>query len=379
MSESDLISSEFPVKKELIYLAHAAVSPLPESVAEKIREYASEYSRISSTRFLNYWLPMIDETRKLAAELLNCSPSEIALGRSTTWGLILASLELPFRAGDEILIHKQEFPANIYPWLPLENRGVKVKMIESSSFCFTAADFEKHLSRNTKAVSVSTVQYLSGYRADLEEISRFCHENDLFLILDAIQSLGAFHLDTSVIRADFISADAHKWLLGPEGISILYISGKTIPQLNGNYRGWLGVDDPMDFKSCPMPPCQGARRYEEGALNIAGIAALNASLKLVLSTGIKRISELIIRNSLYLIRELESAGYEIVTPHSKKNQISGIVCFRPHSCAETLVKKLEERKIIVNSRNNLVRISPHFYNDLSELEQFIIQLKLTDT
>ncbi|MFH1729057.1 MAG: aminotransferase class V-fold PLP-dependent enzyme [Pseudomonadota bacterium] len=368
-----LIRNEFPLKKNIIYLANAEVAPLPLSSANAIAEYAKDYSNFGHKAYYNKYEKLIDDTRVEAAKLLDCSEDEIAFGKNTTWGIILASMLLPLKKDDEIIIPHKEFPANYYPWLPLRNKGIKIKFIRSRDFGIAPEDIIDNITKKTKLITQSLVDYFTGYRQDFKKLSKVCKEKDIHLVLDAIQGIGAIPFSCKKNHISFLSADAHKWMMGPEGISLLYINKKVIPKLNQDYYGWLNLEDPFDFLKRNKELVKTASRVEEGSHNMLGIAGLNKSLKLINEVGIDEIWESIFKLTEILIIELKKLGYYVVT-RKQKNSRAGIISFKPTKNATLIQKHFETKKIYINQRNGYLRISPHFYNDKDEIKNFIDEL-----
>ncbi|MDD5091694.1 MAG: aminotransferase class V-fold PLP-dependent enzyme [Candidatus Wallbacteria bacterium] len=373
-----LIAHEFPVKRNFIYLMNAAVAPLPLRSSQAVCDYAFEFTNCGNLREQDYWLPLLAKTRELAAGLLDCSPECIAFGKNTTWGLILASLLLPVESGEEVITPADEFPANYYPWLPLVDRGIRIIHVPQQNHRIPLSAISASFSDKTRLVTHSTVQYFSGFQQDLAGLAQLCLDRKTFLVLDGIQSLGAIPFSVKSARPSMLSADAHKWLLGPEGVSLLYVSPETIPLLRNDYRGWTGIADPMNFNERPQDSLPHAGRFEEGAIGRAGIAAFHESLSLLLEVGIDTVRERILGLTGYLIQELSRRSYHVLSPHSSTDERSGIVTFEPKHDAKALNFEFRKRKILISARNGCLRISPHFYNDTGEINVFLENLDALD-
>lgn len=367
MDELYLFRREFPVIARWYYFNHAAVSPLPTRARERMEKHLEEANLDGAVNWRK-WEEMVEKTRALAAKLLNASSSEIAFVKNTSEGLNFVAQGIDWEEGDNIVVPRMEFPANRYPWMNLEDKGVEVRFLPGERI--TVDDIARAIDPRTRLVAISFVQYQNGFRAPLAEISKLCREKGILLAVDAIQGLGALKLDLSETPIDFLSADAHKWLLGPEGIGIFYCAKRALDKIKVRLVGWMSVEDYFNFSSFEMKLHNNARRFECGTPNRVGIAGLSASLEILLEAGIERIEKKIIRLTDWLVAELMERGYQVVSPRGEGEK-SGIVSFKsPKHRSEEIVSLLFEHKVVVSGRGGVVRVSPHFYNtenDLSEL------------
>ena len=361
----------------LVYLNHAAVSPLPLDCVALMQQYLEELSRRGALHYPGQPLGMLQRLRTLGARLLGTAPDRIFAVRSTTQGLGIAATGLPVKEGDNVVLVEQEFPANIRPWLPLRRRGVEVRMVPQVQGRVLLEDLALAVDQRTAALSISFVQFLSGFRLDPAPVAELCRRHDALFVVDGIQGAGVFPLAVESAGIDFLSADSHKWLLGPEGVGIGYASPRAVNRIQPVLEGWLSVERPFDFFDLDQPMKHTAARYEEGALNMAGIHGLVGSLELILSFGVEELGQRVLALTDKLAEDLGRQGWRILSPRDHQGEKSGIL-LAAHEAVEdyeALCGELRQRGIVVSSRGQALRISPHGYNTEAELERVAGELK----
>jgi selenocysteine lyase/cysteine desulfurase len=365
-------SAEFPQENDLYYLNHAAVAPWPKSTSDAIKSFAETNVHRGATDYLE-WLETERQLRKYAAELLGgVSTSEIALLKSTSEALSIIAYGLDWKPGDEIIITDQEFPSNRIVWESLSQFGVNVvlaKLPEPQSE-FTAEDITNILkdciTKNTRLISISSVQYASGIRCDLMGISALCRDHDLLFCVDAIQSLGAIQFDQNKVQADFVVADGHKWMMGPEGLAVCYIKQAHLTKLRLHEFGWHMVKNRGQYDKTDWVPAEDATRFECGSPNMLGVQALHASLSLISNIGMAHIETKLIENMTFLIEKLVETGrVDILSPVSEALR-GGILTFKLNGDLSNvdhavLYRRLMSRNVICANRGGGIRFSPHFY------------------
>lgn len=374
------VSHEFPLEPGLIYLNHAAVSPWPARTAAAVTRFATE-NRDSGARHYPRWVEVETRLRERLQRLIGARGSdEIALLKNTSEGLSVIAHGLDWKPGDKVVIPRQEFPSNRIVWESLARYGVQVQMID-----LYAQDDNDHdpeatliaaLDERTRLLSVSSVQYDTGLRLDLTRLGRACETAEVLFCVDAIQSLGALPLNVREIRADFVVADGHKWLLGPEGLALFYCRREVREQLNLHQYGWHMVEHMGDFDRSDWQPAASGRRFECGSPNMLGVHGLEASLSLLEDVGLEFIALNILKNTSYLIEYIESIPekYTLITARDEARH-AGIVSFRP-ICEEVLAlhQRLQAQGVVCAVRSGAVRLSPHFYTPHDRLDQILAML-----
>ena len=358
----------FPACQERVYLNHAGVSPCSTRVVEAVEGWMRELAR-HGVQSDSTWEDDLETVRAKAARLLGAGPDEITFVRSTSHGLGLVAEGLDWRAGDELICSPAlEYPSNVYPWTRLGDRGVVVRELDPTASGVRAEDVEALLSDRCRVVAVSSVQFASGHRTDLEALSGLCRERSVHLVVDAIQSLGAFPLDVSKTPVASVSACSHKWLLGILGAGICYIDRRLAPTLRPPLVGWRSTRDRWAFDGTRFELLDDATRFEEGTLPFALLAGLGAALDLLAEIGIASIAEHITDLLDRLEDRLVALGCSVTPP---RDQRAGILLFAAPEGIDTAVlyERLDAQGFATALRRGRIRVSPHLYNTAGEMDQ----------
>lgn len=365
---------EMPIAKRWAYFDHAAVAPISRPARKAIETYADE-SVTDGTLMWPKWAKRREKLRSLTAKMLGASQDEIALTWSTTAGVNFVAEGFPWREGDNVVTLEDEYPANQYPWLHLADRGVETRRVKVVD---RLPDFDKiaaAVDRRTRILTISWVGFANGYRHDLDRLAALAHDNGALLFVDGIQAMGVFPLDVSRTPIDFLSADGHKWMLGPEGAGIFYIRREHLDLLRPVGVGWNSVVAPMEFSKIDLTIRPAASRYEGGTSNMVGFLGLGASLQLLREYGPEAIGRRIIETTNYACERLASIGAEITSPRIPGHE-SGIVLFTfPGRDPVELRKHCIEQGVVVSCRAGNLRISVHAYNNEEDVERLIEALK----
>lgn len=368
--------SQFPIlENPAPYFNHAAVGPWPRATAEAARAFADENMREGSTHYLE-WLKREERLRRNLARLAGAaSPDDIALLKNTTEGICLVAFGLEWQAGQNVVLPAGEFPSNRLPWLALADRGVKAREVDIRATGDAEQALIDAMDRDTRLLAISSVQWTDGFRLDIERLGRACRDRGVLFFVDAIQQLGALPLDIEAAHIDFLAADAHKWLLGPEGIAVFYCREERRPELKLQQHGWHMVDRFWDFDRDQWEPSSTALRFEAGTPNSIGQAALDASVTLFLEHGMETVGRRVLDNTDRLVRELQRfAGIRLRSPTAPHRR-SGIVAFVHESTdANEIYRGLQSEGVSCAMRGGAVRLSPHFYQGEKELEAFFERL-----
>src|SRR5579883_989697 len=360
---------QFPVRRNLIYLNHAAVAPLCRPAAEAMQRLAEDCMRFGSLHY-DEWLDAYDGLRRAAARLIHADAAEIALMKNTSEGIATVAMGLDWKPGDRIVAFREEFPANYYPWKRLEEKGVAVTWLSVHD----SLEVIDRAAKGARLLSISFVQFLSGYRAPIQAIGEICRRNRVIYIVDAIQGLGAFPLDVQACCIDALAADGHKWMLGPEGCAILYISKELQDHVEPVEFGWTNVAGYNDYGSRDMALRPDAGRYEPGTLNTIGCFGLRASIEFLLEVGVGEIAPVVQNLGDRIAAGVQALGYEVMGRRLPETG-SGIVSFRkPGVPVAEVVKVLRENKVSAAARAGWVRTSPHFYISPGEIDRFLAAL-----
>ncbi|HLH57302.1 MAG TPA: aminotransferase class V-fold PLP-dependent enzyme [Verrucomicrobiae bacterium] len=377
LSNEELRRYEFPVVQDQIYLAHGGDCPLPRRVAEAVALYARQATNGDQEKFV--YPKILSDGRKAGAELLGCKPEEIAFVGPTSLALSFFASGLKFRRGDNILIYFDDYPSNVYPWMALADQGVEVRLMNTRSLGFIRPkDVVGQIDENTRLVALASCHFISGFRIEADAIGTFLRERNVLFCLDAIQTVGAFPLDTSVV--DLLAADAHKWLLGPCGAGIMYVKEAVQEKLAPPIYGWHNVRCPEFVAQEQIVLRSGAARYEAGTHNLLGVVGLVAAMQLILEIGVQSISSELLRKRSWLVPAIQSRGYEVLQADAPPQNCSGITSFyHKDRDVSPLHQKLTEARVSTSLRTDrkgqkYIRLSPHFYNTDEELKRVIEML-----
>ncbi len=365
--KTDTHRSWFPVTRDYIFLNHAAASPVSLKVVKAVTDFYKESANQASKEYFN-WIKQVEAVRKSAASVINADSDEIAFTGNTSAGISIIASGFNWKEKDEVIIPVPDFPSNVYPWLNLKEKGVQVKFVQRQSGCINLKDIEKKITPKTRMIALSSVDYLSGFAANLPELGNFCKKKGIFLFVDAIQSLGVIPLDVKECGIHFLSAGGHKWLTGPMGIGILFISRQVNELLTPFSLGWKSVINEEDF-NIDFTLKKNALQFEPGTMNISGIFGLGAALNLLKEVGIPNIYYKVLRLNDIFRKHLDERGLHIISPASRENR-SGILSFKPRNDPVKCYNFLISKKIMLSLRNGNIRISLHFYNNEDDIAAF---------
>lgn len=365
----------FPITERLVYLNHAAVSPIPTST---IAATEAQLRDVCLNGSLNYrsWLSVKEQARQLLAKLLGARSEQVAFMRNTSDALSTVANGLKWKSGDNVVTFRHEFPSNIYPWLRLRDEyGVEVRMCEEREGRVDSDDLCNLIDDRTRVVAISQVQYASGFRADLDRIAEVVRRNDALLVVDVIQGLGVIPTDVESERIDAAAGAGHKWLLTPEGVGYLYLSDRARERIQPTLVGWVSVQNPDDYDNFEQPWNRGTLAWETGTASSALIHGLKASLDLLTTIGTQNIWDYLEQLTDYLCERLPSNNYQILSSRERR-QKSQIVCIehRHGLSPMEIYRRLAEKHVITAPRGNRLRIAPHFYNTTEDIDHLITAL-----
>jgi selenocysteine lyase/cysteine desulfurase len=369
--------SHFPILSRWDFFNHAGVSPLSGVAAEAMRAYAQQAE--TDVYLGTNWYVDVEKLRILAAGVINAHRDEIAFIKNTSEGISIVAMGIDWQWGDVIVTTSVEYPANVYPWMEVaRSRGVKLVQVaeqdDRDSRRGVPVDDILQAAHNPKCrlVALSHVEFASGQRHDLELIGRYCRQHEKLLCVDAIQSMGVLPVDVQAMNIDFLAADGHKWMMGPEGAGIFYCRRELLERTRPLMIGWMNVVNAMEYGDYDYTLKPDAGRFECGTYNIPGLLGLKASLELLHRLGTDAIGARLKELDDRLIAGLILKGYHIVSPRHHE-QWSGIVSFTsPKHEHEQIVKALrKEKKIEIALREGRLRASPHFYNTEQQIDRLI--------
>lgn len=362
---------EFPVTETCAYLNHAGMAGPPRRSVERLKALADTVSRSGDRRWLERNAE-VERVRGLAARLLGArDPREVTFVENTSTGLSMIAEGFDWRPGDNVVSADLEFPSNVYPWMVLAGRGVEYRTVPERDGRIDPHELLSQIDERTRMLVLSSVQYASGFRSDLVRLGEACRERDVLFVVDVIQSLGALRQDVEAERIDVCAAAAHKWLLGPEGIGVLYISDRVIDRFRPVRSGWRSMRESFQWTEFKIDWNEGAKRMESGTLNVYGIVALGGSLEVLLEAGPNATERRILALADRAAEGLAALGFDVISSR-RPGETSGIVsAIHPRHTAGSLVHKLADRDVVVAARAGRFRVSPHFYNTEEEVDRML--------
>lgn len=372
-SPPPLPRDQFPVVEHRLSLNHAAVGPLPTVAVEAMTAVAHDFATIGSDAF-EIWEDLPDRARTLGGRLLGVPADDVALVKNTTEGLSFVASGLTWSPGDRVLVPDREFPSTLYPWLALRDQGVVVDLVEprGDGWALPLEAFAERLAEAPiRLVCTSWVQFGRGWRTDVAALASLCHEHGALLVVDVIQGAGVLPCDLAAWGVDAAAADGHKWMLGPEGVGLLYVEPALRDQLRVLEPGWASVPWRMEWDNLAFELDPTARRFEGGTPNTAGMAALAASTELLLDAGIEQVEAHVLELLAHAAAGLTELGATLLRSDDPAGR-AGILTFSlPDHDAEALAAALGERGVLCSPRAGGVRISPHGYNDVDDVDRLV--------
>ena len=366
---------QFPVTERYRYFDHAGVSPIPTVAADATRWWIDrtltkgkvDYDELEARQ---------ESARHTAAALMGVSAHDVAFIKNTTEGLGFVAAGLDWRDGDRVVIPDLEFPSALYPFLALEDRGVKVDRVApvGDARALPLHEFERVITSGPppKLVVVSWVQFARGWRTDVAGLARLAHDAGALFCLDAIQGVGLLQAAFGEWGVDFAMAGAHKWMLGPEGIGVLYVAEPARARLRPTEPGWASMAHDADYDDLTVVWHDSARRYEGGTSNNAGTAAFDASLQLINTAGVANIWQHVDALCDHLVAALAEVPRATELSDRTAGGRSGIVSIRTEGLApEELARILNAQNFVCSARGGGVRIAPHGYNTVEEIDALV--------
>jgi cysteine desulfurase/selenocysteine lyase len=366
MDWDEIRRAEFPVTERWAYFDHAAVAPLPRRSRDRLVEWGDDQVANGVVHWLA-WEAKLNTLRDRLATLIGASTDEVAFISSTTHGIGLIAEGFPWSVGDNVVTSAEEYPSNIYPWLNLASRGVTLRIVPSRDGRIAIDDLAAAMDAKTRVLTISHVEFASGFRNDLDGLGQLCRDRGVALFVDAIQGLGPLTIDVAKTPIDFLCADGHKWLLGPEGAGFLYIRRHWIDRLRPIGVGWHSVVGSYNSPTIEMNFKPNAQRWEGGSFTMPGLQAFGASVELLMEIGPARVSARILERA-ETIREIAGRTGWRVFGSTRPDDVSGIVALESDDVdPNAFARRLRDRGIALACRRGRVRISPHIYNNADDL------------
>ena len=366
----DRFRSQMPITEKWAYFDHAAVAPITRNAQKALRDWADQ-ATLGAMQGWAAWRKQSEEVRKLGATLLGARTEEVAFVHNTTEGINFVVEGFPWKEGDNVVTLSGEFPTNYIPWRELKSKGVELRVVPTDRGRVSLSEIEEAFDDRTRLLTLSWVNYISGWRHDLKPISDMVHRRGAYLMVDAIQGLGVMSLDVEQLDIDFLAADGHKWLLGPEGAGFFYLKEELLNLLRPVMTGWNSVEEEFNFDNLEQRIKQEASRYEGGTANHGLISALGESVKLLLDIGVDQIEQRMLALNERIRSRLEPLGGEVLGARKFENR-SGIISvrFEGHDPAG-IQQACRAQGVLINARGGANRISPHIYTNNDDIDRLV--------
>jgi len=362
------IRNLFPyLKTGQIYFNHASIGALPLPVVERLNNHLAVRSEGEIANFDTMMQYSINGKAKIA-KLINAKPERVSWCENVSHAISILAQGLDWKPGDRIILNDMEFPSNVYPFMVLKEQGVEIDFAKSHNGMVDVAEIEKLVTPRTKLISISMVQFISGYRADVEALGALCKSKGIIYCVDIIQAAGNVQIDVEKMQADFVAGGTHKWLLGMQALGYFFLTEELQSKLKSKLVGWTSVVDPWNMLDYNLTLLPTAERYQTGTWNDMGMAAIDASLEIFFGYGIENVAKNCLGNTRYFLNKLSEAGIEtILNKDLDEKHLSGIVTIKVEN-PKRVFMLLEKNNIKCSLREGVIRFSPHFYNIHDEID-----------
>ena len=360
----------FAAVRSFTYLNTAAIGPLPN---QTVRAVASQLEDVAAngSGSLCKWFETRDRVRGLVASMLGVEPEDIGFTRNTSDGLCAVASGIAWAPGDNIVSFENEFPANYYPWKKLrDEEGVELRLCPEREGGMDLDELCGLIDERTRLVTLSAVQYSTGYRLDLERVGRATRDAGSLFAVDMIQAFGAVPLDLKASKVDIAAGGSYKWLCAPQGCGVLYLGERARQAVRPTSYSWMGVGDPWNFEKREQQCRSDTAAWETGMIGFSLLYGLEQSLTLLSSIGIGKIARYLRELTDLFCEIIPLDRYSIVSPRSPAER-SQIICIEPKNGMDAIAvaNSLRSKNIIVSARGRRVRVAPHFFNDLTDIER----------
>lgn len=359
-----------PVRKGRIFLNHAGVSPLSDRAAQAMKDAIDNFQGMTPKEWMTNETSL-SRCRRALSQMLNAPEADLALTRNTTDGVNWVANGLAWNPGDRVVSINGEYPTNYYPWLRLQNKGVELHLIEPVQHRVSLEQIEQALTPETRVFAVSWVQFVSGFRLDLEAVGALCAEKSVLFVVDVIQGMGALPLDLKKSRVSFASGGAQKWMIGPQGAGFFYCPKENLDQLEPVHVGADSVVNPVPYLNYDFTLRPDARRFEYSTLPVVPLIGMGAAAELLLEAGMENVSKRIKLLTDILVNELGKKGWTCHSPR-EDNEWSGIVSLtHPAITIDEACSRLATVGAFAREREGMLRLAPHFYQTEDEMRTVV--------
>ena len=357
---------EFLITRKYNYLDNAGLSPLPTSVIEASNQFMHERSRIGAMNYFDSWEGMRNRVAEGFGKLIGAHPDELAFTKNTHEGINMVANMIQWKKGDNVVLNDLEFPANVFPWT--NQRGVEVRVAENRDGLVHPGVVSELIDGNTRAVSLSHVSFMNGFRQDLEAVGRVAREKGALFVVDAMQSVGCIEFNVRDCYVDFLACGGHKWLLSPLGTGFFYIRRELMDEFHPPSIGLQGHDSEL-LKGFTKKwnPFKTARKFMTGNISYSGFAGMERGLEIIHDVGLRNIQKRNLKLTQQIVEELHPDGLRWKTPLELQYRSPTMTFTSPNM--DEVYQHLNERNIVTAPRWGGLRVSPNFYNTEDEITE----------
>jgi selenocysteine lyase/cysteine desulfurase len=379
MRELESYRDEFPLLAERTYLASHSLGPLSLGARRAAHEHLDLWQRLGPEElWMEHGLPKLERCRELFAQLIGAHVNEVAVVPSVSAGLSAIATCLDLQARPKIVLSEMDFPTNHYAWRAQEGAGAKLDVVSSpDGVRIEAHDLAGHVDEQTAVVNVNRVLFESSFIVDVPQVVAAAREHGALVVVDDFHGSGIVPLDVHALDIDLLVTGALKWLCGGQGLAFLYCRRELATQLEPRVVGWFGTKDPFDFDRGLLRRRDDARRFETGTYALPQAWTAAAGLELILEVGVDRIRAHNRGLSRRLIEGADGLGLEVLSPREDE-QRGGLVRMRipgGRVQAERVLHELLERDVVMDSRNDTLRASAHFFNNEADVDRYLTELE----
>jgi kynureninase len=365
--------AEFPITERLLYLNNCSLTPLPRRGEAALAEYAKTWSELGGRAWYDHWIGVLDALREEFADVLAAEGDEIALEPAVSAALVTIASTFDYAKRPKVVVADLDFPTDGHTWLALAERGVRVEFVRSPDRVGVPLElFERAVDERTALVCTGHVYYTSGYIQDVKRLADICHRKGAALVVDAYQSIGALEFDVRASGVDFLVGGTLKWLMGGPGMAFLYARRDRIASAHPTALGWWAMRNPFDFDVQHVDLAPNARRFEYGTPAVAAAYTARAGLALLREVGIASVRRRHMELSQRLVDGALAQGWTVRCPIDPARRSPIVTLEHPDPAAA--VAALRQQGLICDYRPGLVRLSPHYFNTLDEMDRALALL-----
>jgi selenocysteine lyase/cysteine desulfurase len=359
---------EFPITERLLYLNSCSLTPLHRRGEAALAEYAKTWLELGGRAWFDHWIGVLGSLRDDFADVLGAGAEEIALEPAVSAALVSIASSFDYAKRPRVLVADIDFPTDGHTWLALASRGVEVEFVHSPDRIGVPLElFDRAIDERTALVCTGHAYYTSGYIQDVRALAEICHRKGAALVVDAYQSIGAFPFDVHESGVDYLVGGTLKWLMGGPGMAFLYARRDRIAGARPSALGWWAMASPFDFDVQHLDLAADARRFEYGTPAVAAAYTARAGLSLLRDVGVSKVRERHMKLSQRLVEGALAQGWTVRSPIDPRTRTSIVTL--EHADPSSAVAALRQNGLICDYRPGLIRLSPHYFNTLDEMDR----------